>query len=148
MLAALICGLDRVGIGPQPTQDWKTLAKLLEQSAAPTDVVALTGHYEFESQFDYFVLEHYLGRWNHPVILLMDRPSDPVLRELGQRKRIWVVGRDPASDTAEFFPGWKIGQQRGVGIGDLIWVVYPPGKLVPQAATTPPITVAQPLGSD
>lgn len=143
LLAAVIFGIDRAAIGPRPTQDWRTLAKLLDRSASAGDVVALTGHYEFEPEFDYFVLEHYIGRWDRPVVLLMNRPSDSVLRQLAASKHVWVVGGDPIGDTAEFFPGWKIGAERGAGIGDLIWLIQPPDKFVHKAAATLRIAPSQ-----
>lgn len=134
LLGAVIFGINRFAIGPLPTQDWKMLAHLLDQSAGPRDIIALTGSYNAEPAYDYFVLAHYMGDWTRPVILLADPPNKAVMRRLAARRtsansvepRIWVVGHDPGSDTDRLFPHWRIEEQRSAGIGDRLWSVSPP----------------------
>jgi uncharacterized membrane protein len=133
MLCALICGIDRFEIGPEPTQDWKRLSHMLDQSAGHDDIVALTGSYDFEAAYDYFVIAHYMGDWTRPVIFLTEPPNDAVMRQLVAHRLVWIVGHDPEYDTRHLFPGWKIVNERSAAIGDSLWAIVPT-----QSNITPP----------
>jgi uncharacterized membrane protein len=128
MLCAIACGIDHATIGPEPTQDWKALSHLLNQSAGPNDVVAFAGSYDFEPAYDYFIMAHYLGDWTRPMIFLTDRPNPAVAQQLASRGRIWIVGHDPDRDTKHLFPGWKIEDMKSASIGNQIWAVLPPAS--------------------
>ncbi len=125
LMCAAFVGIDRSLLGPDPTPDWKTVAKLIDESVRPRDVVAIVGHYSAEPDYDFFVLEHYRGGWTNPVILLSTPPSHDLLRQLASGPPLVVVGLDPSGDTAQFFPGWQTGRIRGAGNGNSIWTVFP-----------------------
>jgi hypothetical protein len=125
-MCAMSFGIDRYGIGPQPTEDWRRLAQSLNRSAGPEDIVAIAGGYDRESANDYIILTHYLGRWRWPVIFLRQRPSDTIMRQLAKTGRVWVVGKDLSGDTARLFPGWRIVPEQGSPTGNTLWLLLAP----------------------
>jgi hypothetical protein len=128
LTCAIIYGVDRLQIGPAPTQDWKTLTRLTNQSAGPHDIIAFVGSYDFEPGFDYVIMSHYAGRWTRPVMFLTDRPNRAVMGQLAARGRVWVIGHDPVAETGRLFPGWLPVGEHSAGIGDWLWAVIPPAS--------------------
>src|ERR1700728_4453652 len=51
-MAILCCvaiyGISRVQTGPEPGEDWRTMAHLINKAAGPRDVVCLIGYYPTE----------------------------------------------------------------------------------------------------
>jgi hypothetical protein len=123
---AVIFGLSRLQAGPEPAEDWKTMAHLVNHLARPRDVVAILGFYKTEPAFDYFVIEHYAGDWKTPVIFLMDKPDPQGSAELASQPRVWIVGHDALLDTSRILPGWNLGPVHGVGKKNAFWRVIPP----------------------
>jgi hypothetical protein len=130
LLCTAVYGLARLQVGPQQAEDWKTMARLIDRTVGPRDLVVLDGFYNTEPAFDYFVIAHYAGDWKRPVIFLMDAPDDPVADELAARKRLWMVGHNARADTARMLPGWTIGPAYGVGKKNAVWLLTPPARNV------------------
>lgn len=127
LMCAVVYGLARVQAGPEPVEDWRTMAHLIDRSAAPRDVVALVGFYKTEPSFDYFVIAHYVGDWSRPVVFVMDPPDARLRAELAGR-RVWMVGHNAAMDTGRLLSGWGIGAVRGVGRKNAVWLLVPPAR--------------------
>jgi hypothetical protein len=130
---ALIYGLARLQAGPEPVEDWKTMARLIDRNAGPRDVVILLGFYNTEPAFDYFVIAHYAGDWKRPVMFLMHKPDLAARDELATQNRVWMVGHDAPGDTQRILPGWRVGPLYGIGRKNAVWLVIPP----PPALGTP-----------
>lgn len=126
LICAAVWGAARVQVGPEPGEDWKTMARLIDRAAGPHDVVALLGFYRGEPSFDYFVITHYVGDWKRPVIFLSAPPSPREIAQLAARPRVWMVGHHPDFDTGRMLPGWRIDSMRGVGKANAVWAVLPP----------------------
>jgi hypothetical protein len=132
LFCAAVYGVARVQIGPESSEDWKTVSHLIDRAAGPRDVTALLGFYQDEPSFDYFVMTHYVGDWNRPVIFLMQSPSEQVVRQLAARPRVWIVGHHPDFDTNRMLPGWRIGTLHGEGLDNAVWAVLPPAGDAPR----------------
>jgi hypothetical protein len=130
LLCAAVYGLARLQVGPEQAEDWRTMARLIDQTVGPHDLVAINGFYNTEPAFDYFVIAHYAGDWKRPVIFLMDAPDERTANELASQKRLWMVGHNARADTARILPGWSIGAIRGVGKKNAVWLVTPPARNV------------------
>ena len=114
-----------VQVGPDPVEDWRTMAHLIDQTAGPRDVVALVGFYKTEPAFDYFVIAHYVGNWHRSVIFLMGPPDERTKAQLaGRRCGWWVIMREV--DTHRLLSGWGIGAVRGIGKRNAVWLLLPP----------------------
>ncbi|HEX4053328.1 MAG TPA: glycosyltransferase family 39 protein [Tepidisphaeraceae bacterium] len=122
---AAVYGLARVQVGPDPVEDWRTMAHLIDQTAGPRDVVALVGFYKTEPAFDYFVIAHYVGNWHRSVIFLMGPPDERTKAQLAGR-RVWMVGHHARVDTHRLLSGWGIGAVRGIGKRNAVWLLLPP----------------------
>jgi hypothetical protein len=128
LMCAAVYGLARVQAGPEPVEDWKTMAHLIDQTVGPRDVVALVGFYKTEPAFDYFVIAHYVGDWKRPVMFLMGAPTERARSELAGKSRVWMVGHSAQVDTGRLLPGWGIGAVRGVGKRNAVWLLLPPAR--------------------
>ncbi len=126
VLCAAVYGASRVQVGPEPAEDWKTMARFIDRHVGPRDVVALIGYYPTEPVYDYFVIAHYAGDWERPVIFLMGPPDERVRRQLAGRQHVWMVGHAARSETARLLPGWDVGADYGVGRRNALWLLVPP----------------------
>jgi hypothetical protein len=127
LLGAILYGLDRLEVGPDPNEDWQTLARITNRLAGPGDIIAFAGSYDYEPGFNYVVMAHYMPKWTCPIMFLTNEPSDAVLRQLAAHGRIWIIGHNPTSETGRYLPGWTTGDMHGGGaIGELIWAASPP----------------------
>jgi len=126
VLCAAVYGASRVQAGPEPGEDWKSMAHLIGQHVGPHDVVALIGYYPNEPAYDYFVIAHYAGDWKNPVIFLTGPPDERVRGQLTGRRRVWMVGHAAGSETARLLPGWGVGAAFGIGRRNALWLLVPP----------------------
>jgi hypothetical protein len=125
LICSAVYGFSRMQTGPEPVEDWKTMAHLMDRMVGPHDLVAIIGYYPNEPAFDYFVISHYIGPWKRPVIFLMGPPNQQVKAELAQTPRVWMLGH-ATSETRRLLPGWTVGASRGVGKRNFVWLLRPP----------------------
>ncbi len=86
------------------------------------DLLVLAGLSSF-SPFSYFIVSHYNGRPDYPVMLLSS-PIDPELkRQMLTFKHIWMMGSNPAEDTKALLPGWSPSDIHGSTYFDDVWQV-------------------------
>jgi Dolichyl-phosphate-mannose-protein mannosyltransferase len=126
-ICAAVYGVSRVQEGPEPAEDWRTMAHLIDRSAGPHDVIALLGYYKTEQAFDYFVIAHYIGDWTRPVIFVSQPPDDRLRAELA-RRRVWMVGHSPLVDTRRLLGDWGFASIHGVGRRNAVWLLAPPAR--------------------
>jgi len=125
LLCSTVYGLSRLQTGPQPMEDWKTMAHLMDKTVGEHDLVAIVGYYPNEPAFDYFVIAHYIGPWKRPVIFLPGPPNERIKSELAQVPRVWMLGH-ATSETKRLLPGWTSAASRGVGTKNFVWLLKPP----------------------
>lgn len=135
--AAILCcvaiyAAARVQAGPEPVEDWKIMSRFIRQDTGSRDVVCLIGYYDTEPAFDYFVVSHYGGEWNSPVVFLTSPPDQTLQNELAQQPSVWMVGHSTASETKRLLPGWTTGSTHGVGRRNAIWKLIPPANAEPK----------------
>lgn len=129
LFSVAVYAVDYWMTGPPNCPDVRTIANCIRQEVAPGDVVLVTGDYyragEREPPLTYFVLSHYAGPWNWPVVFATAPLSDRTRLELRRYRRIWVVGIDPIGDTQKILPGWQVHDVHGPGDSNLLWYVTP-----------------------
>jgi hypothetical protein len=124
-----VYGASRIQVGPEPNEDWKSMARLIRHYAQPKDVVCLVGYYDTEPPFDYFVIAHYGGEWNCPVLFITSPPASELRQELAHRPRVWMVGHAVIHETRRLMPGWSPGEGAGIGRRNFVWALIPPSKI-------------------
>jgi hypothetical protein len=115
--------------GPPNCPNVTIVANLIKQEVKPNDVVIITGDYyvaeDKEPPMTYFVIAHYAGAWNRPVVLATAPLSRQVQLQLQRYRRIWVVGISPDGDTRKVLPGWEVHDVHGPGDSNVLWYVTP-----------------------
>jgi len=124
LLATILYGVDRWQAGPQFSESTAVLARLIEQKVGADDAVIITGQFDSEPAFRYFIISHYAGDWRHPVVLLTQPLDGKTGLELATFHRVWVVGRD-SSEMERFLPGWRITDYHGIAPGFSFWAIQP-----------------------
>jgi 4-amino-4-deoxy-L-arabinose transferase-like glycosyltransferase len=111
-----------------PMPDWRSAARLIDQASEPGDPLVFTACRESNPVFCYIVYGHYSPGSRHPVVFLGSNPLPSATQnELASRKRVWMIGLDPSSETNRYFPGWSAGKVLSVPGNCNIWPVFPPG---------------------
>ena len=120
-LAAAMFGVARWQTGPDISQSTSVVAHLIREKVGPNDGVIITGHFDSEPAFRYFIIAHYAGDWRNPVVLLPERADARLNRELASLPRIWVVAYDSAD--MRLLPGWRITEFRGIAPGYCLFAI-------------------------
>jgi uncharacterized membrane protein len=131
LFGAVACAADYWIAGPPNCPDIQTIANSISREVTPRDVLLITGDYyragSQEPPLTYFVLSHYAGPLNCPIVFATAPLSISTRVELTKYPRIWMVGIDPHGDTQKILPGWQVHDIQGPGDSNLLWYVTPPG---------------------
>jgi hypothetical protein len=125
LCAVSVAGVQRFAQGEPRQQDWRTMAQLLHRAAGQRDLIVFVGSPFMPPVFYDIVFRHYAPDAANPILLLIDKPGDALLRQLSSRPRIWVLA-DLQNRLGELFPGWQIGPPIGGGIEQPLQQLTPP----------------------
>ncbi len=121
LFAAAMFGIARWQAGPEYVRNTADVVRLIEQKIRPRDAVVITGHFDSDPAFRYFIIAHYAGDWKNPVVLLTEPADSKLSSQLDSFQDIWVVGYDSAD--MRLLPGWKITEFHGVDPGFCLWKI-------------------------
>ncbi|MGD0462658.1 MAG: glycosyltransferase family 39 protein [Tepidisphaeraceae bacterium] len=127
LFGAMAFGIARYQQGPElgiasvyQLEDHRATAKFLRNNVISGDAVIIAANGD-DPAFTYFAIEHYNGEWKVPVLLISTPLSDDVKRRIFGYRRVWVVGRSPADDTAKLLQGCSIVGLQGAGNFNSVW---------------------------
>jgi hypothetical protein len=124
LFAAVVFGIARWQTGSDFVRNTSAMARLMEKKVGAGDAVIITGHFDSEPAFRYFILAHYGGDWRNTVVLLTEPPDSELDRQLESFRRVWVIGSD--GGDMRLLPGWKIMDFQGVEPGFCLWRIVRP----------------------
>ena len=119
--AAAAFGVVRWRTGSDYVRHTAAVAQLIHDKIGPRDGVVITGHFDSDPAFRYFVIAHYGGDWKNAIVLLTKPASAKLSQQLSALPNVWVVGYD-GSDM-RLMPGWKAEEFQGVEPGFCVWKI-------------------------
>jgi uncharacterized membrane protein len=121
LFAAAVFGIARWQTGTAYVACTSDLGRLVREKVGARDAVIITGHFDSDPAFRYFITAHYAGDWKNPVVLLT-KPADSKLDgQLAGFQNIWVIGYDGAD--MRLLPGWRMGEFHSIDLGYCLWKI-------------------------
>jgi hypothetical protein len=107
VLVAIFAAM-RVYQGPQSKEDWRELAGHLDHQAGGDELLVFYGNDPWISPGMWYMgFNYYAPQSNRPWLILHGPADDQLMGQLKGRPSLWLIGRDPAEDGVELFPGWE-----------------------------------------
>jgi hypothetical protein len=99
--------LQRCHQAPTSKEDWRELATRLDREAQSDDLLVFTGNDPWASPGTWYMGFKYYAPQSDRPWLILQAPADPdLLKQLAERRSIWVIGRYPTIDGPADLPGW------------------------------------------
>jgi len=124
-IAVLIAGVQRFAQGEPSQPDWREMARLIQRSAGPQDVIAFIGTPQTPPIFYDIIFRHYAPNAENPILLLDETAGRWRIDGLSGRPRIWVLAF-AHSPLEKMFPGWREGPRIGGPIEQFLQSLTPP----------------------
>lgn len=102
-----ILAIQRAIDGVPPQEDWQTLARDLDISAGPDDLLVFYNDDPWTSPGTWYMGFKYYTPDSRRPWLILNAPANPdVLRDLQSHKLLWLIGRYPQIQGPRLLPGW------------------------------------------
>jgi hypothetical protein len=107
VLALAWLTVPRMREGAPPMEDWRTLARYLQDHSDAHETVAFVGHdLWIPPGMGYIAIQYYTPDFQHPWLILNSTPSPEIEKQLAG-KSLWIYGRGKIADASSLLPGWE-----------------------------------------
>jgi hypothetical protein len=104
MALAMVAALPRFIDGVTPKEDWKQLARDVDQNAAPDELLVFYNNDAFVLPGVWFMgIKYYSPDSRRPWLILNAAPDAKLMRQLETHRTLWLVGANPERDWPYFF---------------------------------------------
>jgi uncharacterized membrane protein len=106
VLAAAVSAFARWQAGPYPLADIRAASHWIQSDVPRGDpVVICSGEFDADPPFTYFAIAHYIGQWQHPVVLLQKAADARLQTTLARYPHVWIWTRGPLDP--KILPNWN-----------------------------------------
>jgi 4-amino-4-deoxy-L-arabinose transferase-like glycosyltransferase len=97
----------RLKEGAPAEEDWRLLARSLDNAAGPGDLVICYGTDPWiPPGMRYLGIQYYLPGSKRPWLILHGKPGEKLKSEMARYPSVWLVSRDPVMDASALIPDW------------------------------------------
>jgi hypothetical protein len=109
IILLVVLATRRAYRGVPPTQDFRQLAAIIDQHAAPDELLIFTSDSGWVTGgLRYLGFKYYSPGSHHPWMKLDHPANESVMSQINSRQSVWIIGLDPEFVGPIFLPGWHV----------------------------------------